>query len=223
MKIKLIMFYTKKFQQQNIGEILKEARYRTGLSLKIISKHVHINHKYLEALEKNNWKKIPGEIYGKNFLKEYCNFLKIPVPEIKFPLLTDEDIFSHKNNFTKKIKHLDLINLPKKIKFYLFVLAVFIFMCYIVWQINIITQPPTIEILYPKNDLITRENILTIAGKVNSEVKIKVNNEDVILSPENYFSQNINLTPGLNNIIIQGKTKYSKTRIIERKIIFEQN
>ncbi|HPA25238.1 MAG TPA: helix-turn-helix transcriptional regulator [bacterium] len=216
------MFFTKKFQQQNIGQILKEARYRTGLSLKIISKHIHINYKFLEALEKNDWSKLPGEIYAKNFLKDYCNFLKIKIPDIKnikFYMVSEENY--HKKIFTQKIKLSDLFNLPKTIKLSFFIFFTLIFLVYIVWQINQITAPPIIEIFYPQTNLISNNNVITVSGKANSEVKIKINQEDVILLPDNSFAQVINLIPGINNLLIEGKTKYSKTRTIERKIIFE--
>jgi cytoskeletal protein RodZ len=58
-----------------IGEKLQEARRRKGKSLKEIENILRIRASYLEALEKDNFEKIPGFAYAKAFLKSYANYL----------------------------------------------------------------------------------------------------------------------------------------------------
>jgi len=217
-------FFTKKITSaSNLGQQLEQARYKTGLSLKLISKHINISADYLEALEKNNWSKLPGEIYAKNFLKKYCEFLKIDPNEIKKNNL-QKTLQTHRASnraFHKKTNFKDLINLPRLLRNIFIIFIVGLILTYIVWQIIQITHTPEIIIYYPTSDLTTKESSLIITGQINKEARVKINHENIILDTNNNFQQKINLLPGLNNIIIEAKTKYSQTKIIEKKIIYE--
>ena len=218
-------FFTKKISAQNdLGQQLEQARYKTGLSLKLVSKHININAEYLAALEKNNWSKLPGEIYAKNFLKTYCEFLKINSEEIKKNnLKKSSPTFLPSNRaFHKKINFKDLINLPHLLRKIFTIFIIGLVLVYITWQIIQITRAPEVFISYPTNNLTTSNSSLVIMGSINKEARLKINQENIILDTNNNFQQKINLLPGLNNIIIEAKTKYSKTNIIERKIIYEQ-
>lgn len=58
-----------------IGEKLKEAREKKGLSFQEIQDAIKIREKYLEALENNDFDVIPGEAYVRAFIKSYGNHL----------------------------------------------------------------------------------------------------------------------------------------------------
>lgn len=220
------MFRKRKIQNKNgIGNTLKTARQKTGLSLKMIAKHIQIDKKYLEALENDKWQNLPGEIYAKNFIKKYCQFLsqeyKVDIDESKIDFSKISG-FKHKNyqkDFHKKTLQKDFLNLPKILKIVLIVLIVLTALIYLIWQINSIIQPPEIILFHPVTDLTLTDNSITISGQTEAEVKLKINGEDIILEPDNTFSLTLNLQEGLNTITIEGKKKYSKTRVIERKII----
>jgi len=219
-----MIFKSKKItNSNNVGQILKNARYKTGLSLKMVAKHIKINKKYLTALENDDWKKLPGKIYAKKFFQKYCEFLEIDLNKIN---LNFNKIYYFKNttykeNFTKKTKKSDFFNTPKTIKFFLFILIISIVLFYLIWQINDIIKPPTITIFHPIVNLTTHKNKIIISGQTEKGVELKINNETIFLDSKNKFSQSLSLQPGLNSIKIIGQKKYSKKQIIERKIIVE--
>lgn len=218
------MFKTKKIKNSHrIGEILKDARQKTGLSLKMVAKHISVNKKYLEAIEKDDWEKLPGEIYAKNFLKKYCNFLKMNQNELNIDW-EKISCFKHKNHkesFTKKTRIFDFLNLPKTLRIILIAIITLIIVIYLIWQINEIIHAPEITIFSPNSDITISTNTLVITGQTEPEVRLKINNEVMVLDENYNFEQILNLQPGLNTIKIEGKKKYSKTQIIERKIIVE--
>jgi len=218
------MFERKKIRQPNCsGNLLQEARLKTGLSLKMIAKHIKIDKKYLEALECNAWHKLPGEVYAKNFLKKYCSYLKINPATLKIDWSSIDDFKTSRpsEDFKKKARPQDLLNLPKTLRAILILLAALAIIIYLIWQINFIISAPEIEIFYPANDITTPNNILILTGKTEHEVKLKINDQEIILESDNTFSQTLNLSPGLNIIKIEGKKKYSKTQILERRVIYE--
>ncbi len=219
-----MIFKSRKINNQNnIGQILKDARYKTGLSLRMVAKHIKINKKYLAALENDDWEKMPGKIYAKNFFKTYCDFLNLNPDKLN---LNFEQIpyFKNKNytqNFTKKTHGFDFFNLPKLIKIILFTIIIIIVLIYLIWQINSILKPPEITLFHPLTDLTIQEDSITISGQTEENVELKINNQTIFPDENHLFFQTINLQPGLNTITIQGQKKYSQKQIIQRKIIVE--
>src|SRR4051794_19910891 len=58
-----------------IGDSLREARTRRGLSAADVQKGIRIRERYLTALEEERWELLPGEAYVKGFLRTYAEFL----------------------------------------------------------------------------------------------------------------------------------------------------
>jgi cytoskeletal protein RodZ len=58
-----------------IGDSLREARTRRGLSPADVQKDLRIRERYLTALEEERWELLPGEAYIKGFLRQYAEFL----------------------------------------------------------------------------------------------------------------------------------------------------
>jgi len=54
------------------SEFLKKGRSKKKISLQQLSEKTKIRQKYLIALEKGQWEKLPGLAYTKGFLKTYA-------------------------------------------------------------------------------------------------------------------------------------------------------
>lgn len=65
-----------------IGKILKEAREAKGLTFEAVEEETKIRRRYIQALEQEQFKVLPGPIYAKAFLKNYAKFLGVNVEEI---------------------------------------------------------------------------------------------------------------------------------------------
>jgi cytoskeleton protein RodZ len=61
----------------DIGNTLREARIRKGLTIKDVETVTKIRAKYLEALEQDDFSVLPGPTYVSGFLRNYANYLKI--------------------------------------------------------------------------------------------------------------------------------------------------
>ncbi len=60
-----------------IGNSLREARIRKGLTIKDVEDATKIRAKYLEALEEDDFEVMPGPVFAKAFLRTYAAFLKL--------------------------------------------------------------------------------------------------------------------------------------------------
>jgi cytoskeletal protein RodZ len=58
-----------------IGEKLRLAREESGISLRDISEQTRISMRYLEAIETDDYKRLPGGIFNKSFIKSYARYI----------------------------------------------------------------------------------------------------------------------------------------------------
>ena len=65
-----------------IGDLLRRERERQNLSIKDIEKATSIRALYIDAIEKGEYKTLPGEVYAKGFVRNYANHLELNANEI---------------------------------------------------------------------------------------------------------------------------------------------
>src|SRR5215212_8769347 len=56
----------------SFGEELRLAREARGITLRHISEQTRISIRYLEAIESNDYKRLPGGIFNRSFIKAYA-------------------------------------------------------------------------------------------------------------------------------------------------------
>lgn len=209
---------------EDLAEQLNLARKKTEKSLDEVARELNINIEYLEALENANFHTLPEGVYGRNFLKEYSDYLNLDTKE--FLELFDSEIKKNINNprelFVQKVsKPHYFLSIPKLIKNLLIALVIILCLSYIAYYINNIISPPTLTITYPVNDINTKEYTITIRGNTEETAEVEINGQKILLQNEGDFEMPVKLKKGLNTITIISKKKYSKENIITRKIILD--
>lgn len=58
-----------------IGEQLRLAREERGIPLREISDQTRISVRYLEAIESNDYKRLPGGIFNRSFVRAYARYV----------------------------------------------------------------------------------------------------------------------------------------------------
>jgi len=233
------MFTKDKILSDNeiIAQQLRGARSAKKLKLKEISARINVNQKYLKALERGEFNKLPSGIYGKNFLKEYAIFLGLDHKDLTklYQVNNDESALDAnqpgKNKktayFSKQvIKGRNFLVFSKIVKGIIIVLIVAVCFTYLGLCLNKIVSEPEITIVEPPDNLVTKDNFINIIGTTNSEVQVTINGEAVTLLEDKggiYFSKKINLKSGVNTVIIVAKKKYSRETIIKKQILLDSN
>ncbi len=67
---------------ESVGKLLYAARISKGLTLAEVEKEISIRASYLEALEHDNYEKLPEEVFIKGIIRNYGNFLGLNGPEL---------------------------------------------------------------------------------------------------------------------------------------------
>lgn len=208
--------------EETVGEKLRQARSYKNLKIEEVAKKINIRVEYLIALEEENFDKLPAGLYGKNFLKEYANFLGLKPRDLLKNWQKETADSPSLNPFSQKIvKKNKFIIFPKIIRNVLIITAVLICFLYLIFYFKKIVFSPDLTVTEPSKNLMTKNSSITINGKTETEAEIKINGEIVLNNHNGYFSQTVNLKKGLNNIIITAKKKYSQERTVIRQILVQ--
>ncbi|MDR6224250.1 helix-turn-helix domain-containing protein [Desmospora profundinema] len=69
----------------NPTDQLRAARERAGLSLEDVQQQTKIQVRYLEAIERGDFQRLPGSFYGRAFIRSYAEYLGVqPMPLLKY-------------------------------------------------------------------------------------------------------------------------------------------
>lgn len=219
------LFKTNKIflDSETVAEQLRSARQSKNLKLKKVAKELNINYKYLKALEKGEYEKLPEGIYGKSFFREYVLFLGLNYNELVKTYLIEKSIFEpggQKQLFSKQIvKSKYFWAIPKIIKNIIIASIIAICFLYLGYRLNKVITPPTLFIDNPPEFLITKEYSVQISGKTESEAKVVINNEPILSDANGNFAKVVNLKNGINTINITAYKKYSKSNTVIRQIL----
>ena len=66
-----------------LGQKLKEERVRQGKQLRTIADDLRIGIRYLEAIETEDWKQLPGGFFNRSFIRQYAQALGFDPSEIE--------------------------------------------------------------------------------------------------------------------------------------------
>ncbi|HEX8367102.1 MAG TPA: helix-turn-helix domain-containing protein, partial [Pyrinomonadaceae bacterium] len=60
-----------------LGEKLRQAREARGISISEVAEQTRISALYLEAIENNDYRTLPGGIFNKGFVKSFAKFVGV--------------------------------------------------------------------------------------------------------------------------------------------------
>lgn len=215
-------FKIKKIKGDSLGEKLNSKRLDLCLSLQDVYDKTKIPVKYLEFLEKEEWNKLPGKVYIRNFLKKYCSCLglnqKLCIRQYEKQISKILKSEPRKKSILKKF--LESIT-PNRLMIILLVIGIVSFVGYIGYEISNYIKPPEIKIIYPEKEFTTMENIINIKGQTEKESILFVNGEAVGVSDAGDFSFDVNLKSGLNKLDLVSQKKNSR-KSYEQIIIYKK-
>ena len=214
-------FKRQSISHSELGSYLKKLREEKNDSLEVAARSTGISLKYLKALEAEDFEKLPGLIYAKNFLKNYLIFLGGDIEKGMEMLNPAKAAADSKNKKNKSIAP-KVIFTPRRIELGIVLLIILGVFGYFFYEARFLSAPPKLEIFYPSDNEQTVARTISVDGRAGSEAKVFVNQEPVFISADGTFKETVDLQKGLNLITIQAVNKKGKITTLERRILVQE-
>ena len=221
----MVSFRTKKIFKETLGDILKKRREELMFDIEEVAAKLNIAPKYIEYLEEGRYDRLPGQGYGKTFLKSYSQLIGLYPSELCRLYDEETKVFENvykrddKLKFTSKISASKFLVLPKVFRILIIGIAVLILLGYIGYEINKMFAPPQLTITAPADNLITDDQFIEVKGNITDEAKVVINGKEILSDKAGNFSQIIDLQKGLNTIKISAQKKHGQERVVYRTVL----
>jgi len=200
-----------------IGQIIKSARVKKKLSFKTLEEATKIRVTFIKSIEEEKWNLLPSFPTVLGFVKSLSSplgidekmaiaVLKRDYPPTKTSINPKPDVFSR-------------FSWGPKLTFAIATAAVILIVLgYLGYQYIKFVSPPDLTVDSPKEGQIVTGSSVPVFGSTDSDVKITVDNQPVLIDADGKFSVNIGITDTTKEIVVIATTRSGKERVISRKI-----
>lgn len=202
---------------KTIGEVVKIARVRKKYSIARLEEITKIKASFIEAIENENWSALPNFSTTLGFVKSIAGAVNVDEK-------TAVAVF--KRDYPPKVQ---VIN-PKpdvggkfvwspKLTFGVGVgTIVVLILGYLGIQYMKFISPPELKIETPKEGEVVTGRYVAVSGVTDTDAKIIVNNQPVLVSPDGKFLVGLEIIPETHEIEIKAIGRSGKETIIKRNI-----
>lgn len=212
---------------RSVGQVLKEARESKFLTLEDVEKHTKIRKELLQALEANNYDKLPPSTFIQGFIKNYSRFLGLNSEKLLAIFRRDYEAKKHPavvlESFSKPLDNNKFQITPSRIVGVVVACVVVTFFGYLWYEYRGFVGAPGLEVISPKDQLTVELPQVLVEGKADPEIKVLVNNQEITVEKDGRFSQELKLSSSSNVVIITAVNKFGKSSKIERTVFVRRN
>lgn len=202
---------------KTIGQILKDARVAKKYSLSHVEGTTKIKTNFIDSIEKENWDTLPSFPTVLGFVKSLASSLDVD-PKMAVAVLK-RDYPPKKLRITPKPDISKKFTWSPKLTFIVGVSAILLVLLgYLSFQYIHFVSRPELTIDSPKENQIVKGNSITVFGSTDSDVKIVINNQPIMVSPDGKFSESLDVTPETKEIVITASSRSGKTTTVSRRI-----
>ncbi|EKE12460.1 MAG: hypothetical protein ACD_13C00216G0003 [uncultured bacterium] len=207
---------------KKIGQIIENARKEKKYSYERLEEITKIRTSFIEAIEKEEWQLLPPFPTVLGFVKSLSSALDIDenmamavlrrdYPPKKLSINPEPDI-SSKPSWNPKLTFFVGVGLVATI-----------ILGYLTFQYTKFRSPPKMELTSPVEGQIVNGDSVLVFGTTDTDVKITVDNQPVLVDEEGRFLANIEISEDTSEIIVKAVSRSGKETIIERKILVQSD
>lgn len=198
-------------QVHKLGEVLRAAREAKSVDLARVERDTKIRERYLSALERGEYRELPGSVYTKGFLRNYGSYLGLD-PEYLIDLYRLEtSVTTERPRMPAPPRPIGtrgsrtFVITPGLVFAALLTVGVGAFIAYIGYELANFARQPELRIIDPATNVsgYTRSSI-TLRGVTSPNASVTVSNltqnPTVTADPAGNFDVTVELLPGSNVI-----------------------
>lgn len=200
---------------KSVGQLLQTARVAKKMEIADVARITRIRSQFLLALETDDYSKLPGSTVARGFIKNYAQFLGLPVEQILAVFRRDfmENQLGRiiPRGITPPVTEVSIWT-PKTTGIAIVVMLVTFFGAYLLYQYRILIGVPPLSISQPIDQYKTSEDSVEIAGSTDPQATLMVNGQLVALDKGGTFKFRVPLGSEVNKISVVVASKYGKTK-----------
>jgi cytoskeletal protein RodZ len=201
-------------ESHKLGEVLRAAREAKGVGLDRVERDTKIRVRYLSALERGEYRELPGAVYTKGFLRNYGAYLGLD-PEYLIDLFRIESAGAAVERPTVPTpprpiaarRSRAFVITPGAVMAALTTVAVIGFVGYLVYQFVNFARTPELRVLDPAGDLAAYEGTTyVVRGVTEPNARVTISNlpenPTVTANAAGEFEVEVGLLPGGNQFTV---------------------
>lgn len=207
---------------RTIGQVLKEAREAKLYTLDEVEKHTKIRKELLKALESDDYEKLPPLTFIQGFVKNYGKFLGLESNKLLAVLRRDFEASKHPpsvlESFSKPLTKKRLMITPSRLIGVVVAVIILSFFAYLWFEYRSFVGAPTLEVNSPAQGQTVEFTTVSVEGATDPDAKVTINDQEIPLSPEGKFKEEIKLSSSVNTISVVSTSKFGQSTKIDRTI-----
>lgn len=208
---------------KTVGQVLKEIRESKLVTLEEVEKHTKIRKELLQALEKDDYAKLPPLTFVQGFIKNYSKFLGLSSEKMLAIFRRDYEASKHPpvvmDTFVNPVGDKLKVRLtPARVFAGVIFLVVLTFFGYLWFEYRQFIGAPPLQVSSPVESQTVDIPQVLIEGKTDPDAKVKVNDQSISVGSEGKFSEEIKLSSSVNKVIITSTNKFGKSAQVERTV-----
>lgn len=202
-----------------VGAVLKERRLGHGMTLGDAERATRIRGKYLVAIEADDYRELPHDVYTRGFVQSYARHLGLDAADIV------RRYGQQRGKQELQLRRASGINAPRVTLTPRLLTAVgslvgaALIGAYLVWQLSALTAPPKLDINNPVKDQVLYGSLIEVSGHVAGGADVFVNDSPILVDDNGDFTDAIALQDGVNSIHVSAKNRLGKSTTVTRNIL----
>lgn len=212
---------------RTVGQILREARTEKLYTLEDVEKNTKIRKELLEALENDNYDKLPPPTFIQGFIKNYAKFLNIDVDKLLAIFRRDFESKKHPpvvlESFSNPIKQKKLRITPSRVIGLVVAVIILGFFAYLWVEYRQFVGAPKLEVSSPQDQQSVEIPTVLVEGNTEPEVKVMVNDQEVGTDENGHFKEEVKLSSSINKLTITASGRFGQAAKVERTVFVKND
>ncbi len=204
---------------KTIGKVVKEARIKRKISKESLEKITKIKREFIDAIEKEDWERLPEYPVILGFVKNIAEPLKLSEDHLLALLRRDYIPRDLKINPKKEEISEKFVWTPRLTFFLGIVVIIFFVIGYLLSQYLNFIRPPSLLLEKPSEGEVVEETPLKVRGRTDPEATVVVNNQPVIVKEDGSFETELEIFKDTQEVVVVAKSRYGKERVVRHKIV----
>lgn len=204
-----------------IGQQFAQVRQEQGLTLDEVARATKIREEFLRAIERGDFKSLPGSSYAYGFVSNYAKFLGLPVEK-------SLALFRREYDETKNVEVLPRgFTNPKEYSVSRFkvgrsAIAIFlvclVVLAFVIFQYRSAIFNPALKVDSPKANSTVNSLNIQVTGRTDPQATLTIDGSQVSLDENGNFTKQITVFPGSVILDIKSENKFGKVSEIKRPV-----